>query len=119
MKFLALVKPCRDCPFDTAVKFPLGIRRRSEIAEGLRRGETFFCHKTVNYDDDALKNDCAVESRCFGAASVLHKNGLAPMQAEQVAVRLGIAQEPREELLETDRTYGSLDDFVLDDPETA
>ncbi|AZS07948.1 hypothetical protein PBI_GRAY_96 [Gordonia phage Gray] len=116
-KYMALKKPCADCPFVKSVNFPLGITRRHEIADSLGRGETFPCHKTVTYDDDGYARHTGGESRCFGAASVLHKGGDAPMQAEQVAVRLGIADPPYDDQLETDRTYDSLNEFVLGDPE--
>lgn len=118
VKFLALRKPCRDCPFVIAVNFPLGMDRRNEIANSLERGETFPCHKTVTYDDEdgsVIYNQG--ESRCFGAASVLHKGGHSPMQMEQIAYRLGMGELPEDEQLQIETTYDSLEAFVCGDPE--
>jgi len=51
MKF-DLKKPCDNCPFLREPYFHLGPDRREELADSLRRGMSFSCHKTVNYDDD-------------------------------------------------------------------
>lgn len=116
-KFLALRKPCKDCPFVVAVNFPLGIGRRQEIADSLARGETFPCHKTVTYDDDGSVIYNQGESRCFGAASVLYKSGHAAMQMEQIAARLGMGEFPQDEQLDIDDTYNTLEAFVDGDPQ--
>lgn len=109
-KYLSLKKPCSDCPFVVANRFPLPTQRRQEIATDLRFGKTFSCHKTVEYTDDGP--DTTNSSRCFGAASVLHKGGNAPMQGDQLAVRLGIA-EIKGDLDRVD-TFESLDAFTAD-----
>lgn len=67
--------------------------RREDIADTLREGKTFSCHKTVHYTDDGPDSSDAVQ--CFGAAASLHQSGLRPMQAQQIAERLRLV-EPRD-----------------------
>lgn len=109
-RFAALVKPCRDCPFVETNDFVLTSGRRHEIVKALSDGQTFFCHSTIEYGDDAA--DTTGSSRCFGAASVLHKSGYPPMQAEQVAQRLGLIDAPAEESLSRADTYRDLAAFL-------
>jgi hypothetical protein len=47
---LCLHKPCRKCPFRTDIAPFLYRERAQEIAESLRRGETFTCHATIDYE---------------------------------------------------------------------
>lgn len=108
-RVLSLKKPCADCPFVVANAFPLAAERREQIAESLRGGKTFSCHKTVEYGDG--EPDATKAVRCFGAASVLEKGGDRPMQIEQVARRLLPDIEP---LPDCNGTYDSLDAFVAD-----
>lgn len=108
-KYLALKKPCADCPFVVQNAFPLARERRSGIAASLGRGETFSCHKTVEYTDDGPVTD--ESSRCFGAASVLHKSGMSAMQAEQILTRLGYG-EVNYDSYNTDTTFATMQDFV-------
>lgn len=109
-RFMALKKPCADCPFVVAHEFPLHASRRQEIAQSLRVGESFPCHKTVTYDDDGQVVRNRGESRCFGAASVLHKSGEAPMQLEQIAYRLGVA-DYNPDALDREDTFSTLEEF--------
>ena len=113
-RYMKLKRPCVDCPFVVANHFPLGRERREGIAESLKFGETFSCHKTVVYRDDG-EPDTTSSARCFGAASVLYKSRRPPMQIEQIAVRLGIAKPPTDRQLNNDSTYDNLDAFMEDD----
>lgn len=61
-------------------------------------------------DGDEQTTDQSNASRCFGAASVLHKSGLAPMQMEQIAYRLGVA-DYNPDGLDRDDTFSTLEDF--------
>lgn len=106
--FLALTQPCPDCPFrrDSPIRLRRG--RREEIARALRAGDTFFCHKTVDYSgDDPDTTDAA---RCYGAASVTFKTTGTVSQNEQIATRLGLGT-PDTARYETTATYASLDHF--------
>lgn len=109
-RLMALRKPCAHCPFVQANEFPLSTERRTQIAESLRRGETFHCHATIDYGDEDA--DTSRSSRCFGAASVLHKGGDAAMQLEQIAYRLGLVGPADTTMLESCGTYADLDDFI-------
>ena len=113
-KYMKLKQPCKDCPFVVANQFPLGLERRREIGKSLLAGETFSCHKTINYDNEGLP-DTTSSARCFGAASVLYKSRRPPMQVEQIAVRLGIARPPTERQLCNPKTYDNLNAFMEDD----
>ena len=50
-------QPCENCPFAASgaglqLRRSLAPGRWREILAGLRRGETFNCHKTTEHDDD-------------------------------------------------------------------
>lgn len=111
-RYMRLRRPCVDCPFVVKNEFPLTKERRKQIADSLRRSETFHCHKTIEYlDDDEGGYNTENSSRCFGAASVLHNEGRAPMLGEQIAVRLDMADAPVYPEPEDSGVYMSLQDF--------
>lgn len=97
-EYFALTHACKHCPFRTDVPNYLDRRRKEDIANALRRGEEFVCHKTVDYSDsdevdntaeDLETNDGQDNARaCAGARSVAHKEGVVS-QMEQIATRLG------------------------------
>ena len=79
--------PCDDCPFRVAPRFHFDEDRACEIAQALRRGESFSCHKTLDYSESA--GAVTPQTRhCAGAMLVLEKEG-RPNQLMQVAQRLG------------------------------
>ena len=89
-------RPCKGCPFSNRDKaVGLGFDRRAEIAEGLERGEHFWCHETIDYDDDGDWDDeipSPSPSRgavvCAGATVIAYRDGGLP-QYLRVAAGLG------------------------------
>lgn len=108
---LVMPKPCLHCPFRKDVlgggKFIRGARAR-QIAEELRRGWSFSCHRTVHHDDDGDPIDREGELHCAGAAIVLERDG-TPNQLMQLAQRLGCWKPPTDP---QQVVVASLDDFV-------
>lgn len=87
-------RPCASCPFRYDVPGFLTSARAEEIAESILRGESFPCHKTVNYssedDDEAFHGVVTSESQhCAGAMILLEHEG-KPGQMMRIAERLGI-----------------------------
>lgn len=92
---MKLTRPCVDCPFVRAEKHRdwLMKARVEEIAASLLKGESFPCHKTVNYggeDEDGNPTSAWDKNTklCAGSMIFLTKLG-EPNQAMQVAERLG------------------------------
>jgi hypothetical protein len=84
--------PCDSCPFRKDKKFHLRKGRAEDIAAGLMRGESFHCHKTIDYGaaedpDDRPFNHA--EQFCGGALVTLLKQGHFT-QMMQIGVRLGV-----------------------------
>lgn len=94
--------PCSNCPFRNDKPFYLGEDRVIEIAQSLRDGATFYCHKTLNMDaqDDSCDEedegnptrDSAIGNRaraCAGALATM-ENEERPNQIMRIAERLGL-----------------------------
>ena len=63
-----LSKPCDNCPFRRdGIK--LRRERAEELADGLRADGHFYCHKTVDYNDDDDGDGCSTKDSglCVGA----------------------------------------------------
>ena len=104
-----LQKVRADCPFRRDVPFHgLDTERVEEIAESLRAGASFHCHKTLDYDADG---DPVVESSqvCAGALATMEK-GREPNQSMRVAERLGL-YDPEEFDWESQPVHDGLDDW--------
>jgi hypothetical protein len=94
-----LVRPCSNCPFRSDIKPFLRRGRGEEIADVLRRGGTFACHKTVDHSDDESDDDIDAtldrmrgapeESHCAGALIVTERDS-GPNQMHRIAMRLGM-----------------------------
>lgn len=80
---------CDNCPFAPAGKgadLARSLRpgRLAGIKRDLLRGATFFCHKTVEYDDDAWSEDgdhyygTGRERECGGSVAWLRSLTLDP-----------------------------------------
>lgn len=102
--------PCSNCPFRSDKPFYLDEDRVTEIAESLRDGATFYCHKTVVYDDPPESQDLDPEASdacddeesdpsfsgritnraraCAGALATMEREG-RPNQIMRIAHRLG------------------------------
>jgi len=103
----ALRRACKNCPFRTDIAPFLTTARAEQLRDHLRRGDVFWCHKTVTYLDDGT--DTEQSRRCAGAAKVLENEGSPPGQGEQIAQRLGLA-DPH---LDDDQpVFDNLDDWV-------
>jgi hypothetical protein len=109
----ALRKPCAKCPFRTDVQPYLSFERAKEIAAGLRDHGSFFCHRTVDYDDQDEDADEYVtqgtEQQCAGA-TILQENDGGLGQLLRIAERIGIYDRSRMDL--DAPVYTSIDDWV-------
>lgn len=84
----AKTNPCENCPFRKTIAPAMRDRRFQEIAEG----ESFFCHKTVDYSDDTDGRVTSDSKLCAGWIGFTTKKGMEP-NAVRVAIRLGILEE--------------------------
>lgn len=86
-----LKKPCDDCPFLKVGGIRLSLSRVDDIAGPMlsRAGQTFSCHKTVDYKRRRSRKRRELERHCAGALIFAQKNGnqTTPMQ---IAERLGL-----------------------------
>ena len=82
-----LKKPCKDCPFicGGVMNESLAEGRIEEIQTSLLRGQSFPCHKTVDYEGEGKKK----EQHCAGAMIWLYKHD-SPNQMMRIAERLGM-----------------------------
>lgn len=108
-----LVRPCTNCPFRNDKPFYLGRRRRIEIAESLRRGAEFSCHKTTVQGDNDEVVRSGDEKFCAGAMIVLEKSE-GPNQMMRIAERLGMYDYSK--LKMESPVYDSLEEFCEGDP---
>lgn len=109
-----LTSPCKKCPFRKDVESYLRPERITEIAHGLRQGETFTCHKTISYSGDS-EEDAADMSKgmiCAGALSICENEGITS-QMTRVAERLGLYDATKINSLGVE-TYDSLKDWIAD-----
>lgn len=89
-----LTTPCGDCPFRTDRPFPLTAQRATEIAECLRGGGDFPCHKTLDYDGTGEPDINGPRAqRCAGMLIVMERSG-DRNRIMQIAERLGL-YDPR------------------------
>jgi hypothetical protein len=90
-----LKSPCRDCPFikGSRTNITLAKGRLEGIVEGLKKDESFICHKT-------LQSPKTVQEHCAGAMLYLERED-RPNQVMRIAERLGMYDRYR--LVQTDR----------------
>ena len=103
-------RTCPGCPFDcNGPTYPyLDPARAREIADGLRAGEWFQCHKTTGAG--GAENGSAVY--CTGALATMENDGvLGSNQPARIAMRLGLFDPDQ---LHTDNCPASLDDWAAD-----
>lgn len=110
-----LKKACSNCPFRADTPF-YGLRpaRVREIADSLRHGDTFSCHKTLDYSTESTEETgapahTAKTQFCAGALATMERAG-APNQAVRIAERLGI-YDPTEFDAASIPVYESLDEW--------
>lgn len=122
-EFFALDRPCGNCPFRTdKPPFPLRRERAEEIADSLRRGESFVCHRTVDYTDRDEETPGSGQDKarmCAGARATLAREtpGGEPrmIDAEQMARRMymmGLLTDPVPELSEDIPVPDGLDSWI-------
>ena len=80
--------PCDDCPFRTRPRFHFSEGRARDIADALRQGASFSCHKSLDYSADDKGKATPATKHCAGAMLVLENEG-CPNQLMQIAERLG------------------------------
>lgn len=97
-EFFALTHPCGNCPFRSDKPSFLTPERAEGIASDLLKGDTFVCHKTLEYDCDDNGDEYTDQSAarmCAGARATLDRHAQSNsytspvVQSEQVALRLG------------------------------
>lgn len=82
-------KPCAECPFRSDVHPYLRGERVTEIAESLFRGDSFPCHKTVDFDEEDERVRNPDEVQCAGAEIFLAHQGRSTQMA-RISERLGL-----------------------------
>lgn len=92
MKPVILTEPCAHCPFRNDRPGFLTQGRAMEIIACMKRGETFPCHKTLDYSSAEEMDDEPVTTGrtavCAGYAILAHLRN-EPPQIMQIAERLG------------------------------
>ena len=104
--------PCNACPFLREQVRMLRPARKREIADSLRRGTWFPCHKTVDYSDDDGGHTTSKSRFCAGALATMENEpdpGAHANQAVRIAQRLGVID--LRALQGKDRVFASLREF--------
>lgn len=83
-----LTAPCENCPFRTDVRPYISAARAKTITDALLRGESFPCHKTIDYRFSA-KGRVTKNTKMCGGAAVMLAHMDQPNAIMQVAERLG------------------------------
>lgn len=84
-----LTGSCAKCPWRTDVPAYLRPARIRQIADDVAAGDVFWCHQTVDYDDNG-ESACGPRTRvCAGMMATVEAEG-KPGQAMQVGERLGL-----------------------------
>lgn len=84
---MKLKAPCADCPFREDMDF-LSRERKIELVYALgRMGESFTCHKTLDYGEGQARYVPGVSNHCAGAMLFLDNIG-HPNTAMQIGERL-------------------------------
>lgn len=85
--------PCENCPFNRSgaglhLRRSLGRSRWREILSSLLNQEHFYCHKTVEYDDDGEFCRGHAELICAGSIEWQEKHGVSS-QLVRIIERIG------------------------------
>lgn len=89
---LCATTPCAQCPFRLDVPSYITTARAKEIASALLNDQSFYCHKTVEYDEDGDGESHADTSKsleCAGAVIMLEHIGRAN-QMMRICERIGM-----------------------------
>ena len=107
-----LKRPCGDCPFLRGSDFETSMvrGRAQDIADGLRGGGEFACHKTTGVRGGS--GNPRDRRFCAGALGTMENEGTAvENQMFRIGVRLGLIEDP-EDAEWLGEVYDSLDDWV-------
>lgn len=108
-------RPCDNCPFlrSKVEAFSLPRARKREIANSLRKGCMFPCHKTVNYDNDDEGRVTSKSRFCAGALLTMNnedpEQGCMSNQMARIEARLGMFNP--DELQGAELVFGSLKEW--------
>jgi hypothetical protein len=106
-KYFSLPTPCANCPFLIEPRFYLTPDRVDEIAESIREGATFSCHKTVDRDDESIERGNR-ERQCAGVLITLEREDMLN-QMMRIGERIGMYD--RTKLNMDANVYDSLDEW--------
>lgn len=101
--------PCKNCPFRSDKEPFITGERAEEIVESLESGQSFPCHKTINYSGG---EDGSVTERsqfCAGALIMLEKME-QPNQMMRIGERLGLYDHRKLDM--NAPVYDSGDDMI-------
>jgi hypothetical protein len=108
-------RPCDNCPFLRAKveAFALPRARKREIANSLRKGGMFPCHKTVDYSDSSSGRTTSKSKWCAGALATMNnedpEQGCMSNQMARISARLGMFNP--DELQGAELVFGSLKEW--------
>lgn len=106
---MGLKRPCEECPFLRGSVFENSMceARAEEIADSLRVGGEFDCHKTTTEGDAGGK-----EQWCAGALGTMQNEGnVMENQMVRISGRMGHIDDPAK-LGGLNELYNSLDEWV-------
>lgn len=104
-----LKRPCPACPFRSDIEQYITDERKEEIADSLRAGADFLCHKTIEHDEDGEGVRTRDSEFCAGALITMENEGFGN-QLMRIGERLGMYR--RDELDYDSPVYASLDEWV-------
>ncbi len=84
-----LKRPCANCPFRTDIRPFLTPARAAEICNAMLADESFWCHKTIDYDGESDGATTKKTQHCAGALILLERLD-RPNQLMRIAERLGV-----------------------------
>lgn len=98
-RYFRLRQPCENCPFRTDVPKYLSADRVKGIADSLRDGSTFPCHKTTvlsEVDDEGREDlvEASTSAMCAGALITMEREDFAN-QIMRTCERLGSYDKTR------------------------
>lgn len=111
-----LTKPCANCPFLRMGGVRLTRGRTREIAQNMLspNGNEFYCHQTLDYENEDVDGDCAGEptdktQHCAGALIFAEKNG-TETQMMRICHRIGLYHP--DDLQDSDKVFDTLEEML-------
>jgi len=111
-----MCSPCEHCPFRNDGSFSgLTQDRTREIAHSLMADEGFYCHETVEYEDESNKGKVTNESKLCGGSVVwlekVRRGGVMANFAYRIAVMFG-HKEILQKIDLNSPVYDSFEEFI-------